>query len=244
MDNDYKTIAEYEKMKKRQIKESWTPQQERILKIWAEKASGWAWLHERSSRYYNRLTNRFSYPSIILSTMSGGLGFLMGGQEMTVANIEGKDGGRMQSVNYYLTFTISIMNLMSAILVSLQKFKRTSELAEMHSHMNKMFSSFYRKIVLELALQPGDRKDCLEFCKQCREEYDKLVNDAPDIPSHIITAFKGTFDDANHVPEIANGLVHFMDTGGSNRRRSYIIDATLVDANEEDFVNSFRKDVV
>ena len=240
MDNDYKTLAEYDKIKKRQVKESWTPQQERILKIWAEKASGWAWLHERSSRYYNRLTNRFSYPSIVLSTISGGLGFLMGGQEMTVDNAEGKDG-RVRSVNYYFTFTISVMNLVSAVLISLQKFKRTSEHAEMHSHMNKMFSSFYRKIVLELALQPGDRKDCLEFCKQCREEYDKLVNDAPDVPSRIIEAFKSTFDDATHVPEIANGLIHFMDNHDQDSRRRAIGD---LNATSDDLVNSFRKDVV
>jgi hypothetical protein len=77
MQSDYRTLAEYENLKKRQIKQSWCEDQERILKIWAEKASGWAWLHEKSSRYFNKLTNVYTYSSIILSTMAGGLGFMI-----------------------------------------------------------------------------------------------------------------------------------------------------------------------
>lgn len=195
---EYKTLAEYEVVQKRRIADSWNPDQERILRIWAEKASGWAWLHDKAARYYNQLTNRFAYPSIFLSTVSGGLGFSIYGMDIK------KD-------SRYITIVIGCMNLAAAFLSSLQKFVRSTEKAEIHNHMNKLFSTFYRRIVMELALKPADRRDCLEFCKSCRDEYDKLVVDSLEIPDFIIQRFKTIFANAKHVPEIANGLVHFHD---------------------------------
>lgn len=192
--DDYKTIAEYEAVAKRRIADSWNPDQERILKIWAEKSSGWAWLHDKTARYYNHLTNRYAYPSIILSTVSGGIGFSM-----------------YNDYHRYTMIIIGCMNLTAALLASLQKFIRSTEKSEMHTHMNKLFSSYCRKIVMELALRPSDRKDCLEFCRACRDEYDKLVTDSPEVPDNIIADFKNTFKNAENVPEIANGLAHFHD---------------------------------
>jgi hypothetical protein len=202
--DDYKTIAKYENVIKRRVADSWNPDQERILKIWAEKASGWAWLHDYASRHYNSLTNKFTYPAILLSTVSGGLGFSVAGQVS-----EENTSGNYKSTNKIMIYIIGGMNIAAAVLSSLQKFIRSTEKAEMHMHMNKIFSSFARKIVLELALQPGDRKDCIEFCKICRDEYDKLVTDSPQIPSHVILQFRELFKNANHIPEVANGLIHF-----------------------------------
>lgn len=196
---EYKTIAEYDSVVKKRVADSWNPDQERILKIWAEKASGWAWLHDKSARFFNQLTNKYMYPSIVLSTVSSGIGFSMYGSV------------NFQSTSKYMVVVIGCMNLMSALLASLQKFARSTEKAELHSHMHKLFSSYCRKIVMELALQPCDRKECVEFCKTCRDEYDKLVTDSPEIPNEIIADFKNIFKTAKHVPEIANGLVHFHD---------------------------------
>ena len=108
-----------------------------------------------------------------------------------------------------MIYFIGTLNIITALLSSLQKFIRSTEKAEMHMHMNKIFSSFARKIILELALQPGDRKDCIEFCKICRDEYDKMITDSPQIPEKVISKFKNTFKHAQHIPEVANGLVHF-----------------------------------
>lgn len=204
--DDYKTLAEYEAVQKRRIADSWNPDQERILRIWAEKASGWAWLHDKAARYYNRLTDKIMYPSIVLSTVSGGLGFSIYG---SVANSDVAHS--VSNASRYLTIAIGCMNLAAALLASLQKFIRSTEKSEMHNHMNKMFSSYYRKIVMELALKPSDRRECIEFCKACRDEYDKMVTDSLEIPDRIIKDFKITFATAKHVPEIANGLVHFHD---------------------------------
>ena len=101
------------------------------------------------------------------------------------------------------------MNILSAMLSSLQKFLRSTEKSEAHSLYSKIFSSFTRKITLELSLNPKDRRECIEFCKQCRDEYDKAVTDCPLVPTHVIEQFKIEFKDEKNKPEVANGLFHF-----------------------------------
>lgn len=202
--DEIRDIAYFENLTKKKIAISWDIDQENILKIWAEKASGWAWMHDRASRYYNNLTNNFTYPAIFLSTLSGGIGFSIAGN----ANCS-------SFFTRNMTIVIGGLNVLSAFLSSMHKFVRTTEKSEIHSHLNKQFSSFSRKIVLELSLKPEDRRDCLEFCKFCRDEYDRLITETPIIPSSIVDNFKKEFATCSNKPEIANGLVQFDTTRAS-----------------------------
>ena len=183
-------IKSFEYLKKEEIANSWNIEQENILQIWAEKSSGWAWLHDKSARYYNCQDNLFTFTSIVVNTVAGGIGFL----------------GNM---NINLHYLIAVLNILIAMGSSFQKFMRTSEKYEAHSHYSKIFSSYTRKITLELTLHPGDRKECIDFCKQCRDEYDKAVTDCPLVPDNIIKLFRTQFKDEKNKPEIANGLFHF-----------------------------------
>jgi hypothetical protein len=74
-----------------------------------------------------------------------------------------------------------------------------------------VFSSFTRKISLELTLNPEDRKNCIQFCKICKMEYDKAVSESPMIPDEIINRFKREFPTEKNKPEVANGLFHFTN---------------------------------
>ena len=56
------------KIKRRYIASTWNFNEEHILQVWAEKASGWAWLHDKSQRYYRKQSDQLTYPSIILNT--------------------------------------------------------------------------------------------------------------------------------------------------------------------------------
>jgi hypothetical protein len=187
--DDYEA-ENYEKTKKRKIAASWNKEQTKILQVWAEKASGWAWLHDKSSRFYNLQGDYLTYPSIILNTVASGLGFLSKGK-------------------LYYVYLIASLNIISATLSSFQKFLRSTEKAEAHSHFSKIFSSFTRKITLELTLNPEDRKNCVDFCKMCKDEYDRAVTDCPQIPENIIQQFKVVFKHEKNKPEVANGLFHF-----------------------------------
>ena len=49
---------------------------------------------------------------------------------------------------------------------------------------------FYRNIDMELSLDVKHRVPVVEFMMKCREEYDQLLDEAPDIPSVSIEAFQ------------------------------------------------------
>ena len=186
-------MAVVEENKKSEIAKSWSKEQEGILKIWAEKAAGYRWLHEHSCRHYRRLNNRFVYPQILLSTLAG-----VGGFSITSSS---------RTDNFtVLGYLIAALNVIVAILSSFQKFIMAAEKSEMHATVGRQFAAFYRNIVLELSLNPIDRENCLEFCRMCRTEYDRLMNVAPSIPSKIIEEFKDKFEHVIHKPDVANGL--------------------------------------
>jgi hypothetical protein len=59
---------------------------------------------------------------------------------------------------------------------------------------------------MELSLDIKHRGDVVEFIMKSREEYDKLLDDAPDIPAISIQAFLIQFPDKENKPDVCNGL--------------------------------------
>ena len=59
---------------------------------------------------------------------------------------------------------------------------------------------------MELSLDIKHRSDVVEFIMKSREEYDKLLDDAPDIPAISIQAFMVQFPDKENKPDVCNGL--------------------------------------
>ena len=63
---------------------------------------------------------------------------------------------------------------------------------------------------MELSLDVTHRGDVVEFVKKAREEYDRLLDDAPDIPAISIKAFNMEFPDRENKPDVCNGLSIIM----------------------------------
>jgi len=190
-DIDFSIVTKSTNLRRKYIAQTWNKKEEEILQSWAEKASGWAWLHDKSQRYYKNQSDCLTYPSIVITTVSSGLGFTS------------------NHMFKYLNYIIAVMNIIATMFMSFQKFLRSTEKAELHSRYFSIFSSFTRKIALELTLNPEDRKDCIEFCKTCKDEYDKAVSESPSVPDKIILLFKKEFSYEKNKPEVANGLFHF-----------------------------------
>ena len=71
------------------------------------------------------------------------------------------------------------------------------------------WSSLGRSIQIELALKEERRKNCRDFLKVSRAEYDRLLESSPGIDQDIIALFNKKFDQVYpHVtkPIICNGL--------------------------------------
>jgi hypothetical protein len=179
----------------------WCDKQEKLLKSWAEKAAGYRWLHNHARLHYKRQNDYLSYPSIVIASITGVGGF-------AVLNPSGNEDlnpstrNKIMIVQYFFAF----LNVLAGILTSIGKFSDSGRLAERHSVMCVQYSKFYRNIDMELSLDEGDRTCVLDFVKKCREEYDRLLDEAPDLPAISIEAFNLEFPDKQNKPDVCNGL--------------------------------------
>ena len=179
----------------------WCDKQEKLLKSWAERAAGYRWLHNHARLHYKRQNDYLSYPSIVIASITGVGGFAVlnpSGNE----DLDPSTRNKIMIVQYFFAF----LNVLAGILTSIGKFSDSGRLAEMHSAMCVQYSKFYRNIDMELSLDEGDRTCVLEFVKKCREEYDRLLDEAPDIPSISIQAFNLEFPERENKPDVCNGL--------------------------------------
>ena len=178
----------------------WCPKQEQLLIRWAEKAAGYRWLHNHARMFYKKQNDWLSYPCIIISSITGVGGFAVLSPDSD--NMSSQQKQKIVIFQYFFAF----MNVVAGILTSISKFNNSSRMMEAHSVMSVQYSKFYRNIDMELSLETKYREDVLEFVNKVRLEYDRLLDDAPDIPSHTIEAFNETFPDKENKPDVCNGL--------------------------------------
>ena len=180
--------------KKEVVRSKWTREQEELLAEWAEKASGYRWLHSRSEKLYRKRNYTFTIPVIILSTLTGTANFAM-------------DSFVPEEYKQIAMASVGGVNIFAGILSTLQNFLRYAELMEGHRGSEVSWSKFNREISVELALNPNMRKPAGDFLNVCRAEYDRLIEQSPTIDDSIIQQYKKTFKDTdiNH-PHVCNGL--------------------------------------
>jgi len=182
-------------------KHQWCTKQEDLLKSWAERAAGYRWLHNHARLHFKKQNDYLSYPSIVIASITGVGGFAVlnpSGNE----NVDPDTRVKIMIVQYIFAF----LNVIGGILTSISKFSQSLSLSENHSAMCIQYSKFYRNIQMELSLDTRDRTCVIDFVKKCREEYDRLLDDAPDIPAISIEAFNLEFPDRINKPDVCNGL--------------------------------------
>jgi len=189
----------------------WCPKQEKLLVGWAEKAAGYRWLHNYSRMFYKKQNDWLSYPCIIISSITGVGGFaVLSPNDQTMSDSKKH---QIIAVQYFFAF----LNVLAGILTSVSKFNNSTKMMETHSAMCVQWSKFYRNIEMELSLETEHRGEVNEFVTKCRQEYDRLLDDSPDIPSNSIDAFNMTFPDKENKPDVCNGLnVIGTNLGGSS----------------------------
>jgi hypothetical protein len=181
--------------------DGWCEKQERLLIKWAEKAAGYRWLHNHARLYYKKQNDWLAYPSIVIASITGVGGF-------AVLNPSGNEGVSQDTKNniMIIQYFFALLNVVAGILTSISKFSQSLPLSEAHSLMCVSWSKFYRCIDMELSLDVKHRGNVVEFIMKSREEYDKLLDDAPDIPAISIKAFLAQFPEKENKPDVCNGL--------------------------------------
>ena len=177
MDQEEKKTEEKPKEPKRKV---WHPQQEKILKEWAEIGSSYRYLHDRS---YGKFTSQhmwYSLPVILLSTITGTANFAQASMP--------------SDAKAYAPLIIGSANLLAGMITTIAQFFRVSELMESHRVASISFGRFSRNIAVELSLPIQERSDSgTPFLNECRIEINKLLEQSPMIPLDIVKHFGKKF---------------------------------------------------
>jgi hypothetical protein len=174
-------------------RDSWNEQHESILRQWGEASGCYRYMHHRAFLMYKGLSMRFTLPVIILSTITGTANFA---QEQFPENLR----GMVPSV-------IGGLNLIAGLVATIMQFLKINELMENHKAAALSFGLLSRNIRLELALAREERStDGLEFVTRCKNEYDRLIEQSPSVPSTILAEFEKEYplDNMFTKPEILN----------------------------------------
>jgi len=162
----------------------WHPQQEKILKAWGEAAACYRYMHYQAYCSYKNLSMKFTIPLIIVSTVTGTANFA---QETFPP-----------SVQPFVPSAIGGLNLITAIATTIMQFLKINELMEGHRVASVQYGKISRTIRLELTLPLSERTlNGTNMIENMRTEYDRLIEQSPNVPKKMIDAFEREFPDDN-----------------------------------------------
>ena len=177
--------------KEKKLPKIWHPQQEKILKSWGEAAACYRYMHYQAYCSYKNLSMKFTIPLIIVSTVTGTANFA---QETFPPTVQP-----------FVPSAIGGLNLITAIATTIMQFLKINELMEGHRVASVQYGKLSRTIRLELTLPLSERiQDGTTMVENCRNEYDRLIEQSPNVPKQTIDEFEREFPDDNQFfkPEI------------------------------------------
>jgi len=151
---------------------TWDDREENILKGWAEKASCFQLMHDRSHKRYWCLNAWFAIPIIIFSTITG------------TGNFAQESFG--EDYKLYIIYTIATINIITAILQTISQYLTIGQRVEGHRLAAVSWDKFSRKIKVELAKDRDSRQSVGEFLSNSQETYDRLIEITPNLPQDTI----------------------------------------------------------
>ena len=175
----------------------WSDQTEELIASWTDVSACYKWLHNQAFRKYDNINFGFNIPISIFSTITGVVSVSMTSivPEPYVDLAQKVVGG---------------VNVLTGILTYFQTYLKFAQQAEAHRHASVGWAKLERNMRIELKYKRENRKDADTFIKVCRSEYDRLVEQSPDIPTDVIQQFKKKFGkhDALIKPDICDNLLH------------------------------------
>ena len=204
----------------KKFQNGWTKEQETLMAEWADIAGCYRWLNDRAEKIYSGNNMFITIPVIILSTLTGTANFAIdsfippGNEEM----------------KKYVQAGIGGISIFAGILTTLGNFFRFAQKSEAHKVASVSWGKFQRQLAVELALNPMERIEAMDFLKLCRQDLDRLIEQSPPIPDKVIEEFETEFKDIPNLvmPDICHGIRHTRVYDSSKSRLSKITaDAAL-----------------
>lgn len=152
----------------------WTSHDIKILKDWAEQAQVYAWLHDKSSRYYTTIDLCTAIPVIAIGVVTG------------TANFANQDP--------FIAMIFGALILSGGLITTIVKYTKVIEFKEQHHRQFVDWKKFYRNIKAETNKPPIERSHKKTFIDIMKKEFDRLEDDMPDIPIRYLKQFKKRFN--------------------------------------------------
>jgi len=192
-------------------KKNWTMPLEQLLVTWAEKASGYAWLHQKSATTFKKRNLCLSIPASIFGYVAGITVLLSNDVFNDCSNVT--NGPILRGV-------IGVTAITAGILSNFQEMFTFKEESEKHRIATLRFLSFFREISCELSLDPKYRSAPMDYITLKRFEFDKILEQSPDIPECVILEFKNKFKNLSiYKPDPVIGLQTIIPFGENNLTR-------------------------
>lgn len=180
-------VVRVQGLKKKINLHSWNDHLENLMKSWGEKAAGNRELHEKAAKKWKRFSEKMYVPMIALTTIAGVTNF----------------GAADSDYNTYWMYVVGVINIITSFIASVIKYYKPDEKIQAHSSVARSFGSYYRMMTLELGTSREDRMSPEEITKWAKTEYDRMLKDAPSIPSDVIKEFKEKHQDDINIPDCA-----------------------------------------
>lgn len=205
--------------KEKRFLNGWTREQETLMAEWSDLAMCYRWLHDKSEKHFHSKTTWINLPVIILSTLGGTANF-------GIQSLFSDDTSKK-----YASFAIGGISLFAGLLTTIGNYLRYAQLEESHRVASISWGKFQRLIAVELALNPDDRIDSMDFLKICRADLDRLIEQSPPIPEESIRLFEANFGLITDLkkPDICGALEHTRVFESSQSRLKQVLsDAALM----------------
>lgn len=171
----------------------WTERLEEYFVQTGEKANCLAWVHKKCEELYSVRKTFIDLPVIV---GSGVIAFLNAGSQSMF------EDARISSI------ALGVGSLVVGILNTMGTYFGWSKRAEGHRISAIHYAKLYRFIAVEMALPRDERMSPHDLLKMVKDQYDRLAEISPMIPSTIIHKFQKRFKKVTdiHKPEEANGI--------------------------------------
>lgn len=178
-------------LRKKVNADSWSPNMEKMIADWGEKAAGLRFMHAHSGGAWKKFGNNLAITGILVTSIASSISLVA----TSVEDVQIKNG---------ILFGVGGVGMISALIQSFKKFYNAEEKAADHASVSKQFGSFYRYITLQMNMSREDRDPSDVLTAYALKEYERLQQEAPPISGESVKQFKAKFSNSEQaIPDIA-----------------------------------------